>query len=264
MTAILSLALIPVVFLLGYIFYKDRVQPEPVGNLVKGVLYGVLSCFVSLGLGIFTPEFDAGNPVGAFLNAFFSAAIPEECAKLLMLWLLVRHMPEFDEPFDGIVYATCVGMGFAGLENILYLFGEEDFVSVGVMRGLFAVPGHFFFAVAMGYYYAAAHFGSRQRRSLNMVLCLAVPIVLHGVYDALLMVQDAGEFGILIFVWLVFCIVMFRVGVRRIGKMRTPAVPQRGIPMPPPVPVEHAPELPDVPVESDDDSQSPPPIPQDQ
>jgi len=239
MIAILSLALIPVVFLLGFIYLKDKVQPEPIENLIKGLLYGVGSCFVTLGIVGFFPEFDETSVLGAAMNAFVMAAIPEECSKMLMLWLLVRKMKEFDEPFDGIVYATCVGLGFAGFENIMYLFqNSEDAFSVGIMRGIFAVPGHFFFAVAMGYYYAMAHFGSKRLRARNMRLALFVPIMLHGVYDACLMVQNAAAFGGLMFVWFVFCIAMFRVGLKRIKAMRTPAIPTMGMPVgtPPPIP----------------------------
>ena len=93
--------------------------------------------------------------IGALWNAFVGAAMPEEATKLLMLWLLLRRNKYFDERFDGIVYACCIGMGFAGTENVLYLFGNiENWQSVAVSRAIFAVPGHFMFAVAMGYFYS--------------------------------------------------------------------------------------------------------------
>lgn len=92
---------------------------------------------------------------GAFTDAFIMAAIPEELAKFVMLWLLLRNNPYFDEHFDGIVYAVCIGMGFAGFENVLYLFDNyESWISVGIARAMFAVPGHFLTAVIMGYYYS--------------------------------------------------------------------------------------------------------------
>ena len=102
-------------------------------------------------------EFGVG---GAIADAFINAAIPEEAAKLLMLWLVLRRNRHFDEYFDGVVYAVCVGMGFAGLENIFYLIDEEDMMAVGIARGVFSIPAHFMFAVAMGYYY------QRQKDSL--------------------------------------------------------------------------------------------------
>lgn len=222
MEAIISLALIPVAFLLLYIYRKDRVQPEPIKNLVKGLIYGVLSCFVVFA---YAEIMGGGDDLNGIEDAFLMAAIPEECAKLLMLWLLVRRMKEFDEPFDGIVYAVCIGMGFAGFENVLYLIENSDsLLSVGVMRGCFAVPGHFCFAVAMGYYYSAAKFGSERKRAINKVLTLVVPIFLHGIYDSLLSLPDEIMF-IVIIVWLVFCIRMFIMAHKNIKSMRTPPIP---------------------------------------
>ena len=80
--------------------------------------------------------------------AFFGAAIPEEIAKLFILWLVLRNNKFFDEKMDGIVYAVCVSLGFAALENIMYLFlHSESFITVGISRAFFAVPGHFCFGI---------------------------------------------------------------------------------------------------------------------
>ena len=106
------------------------------------------------------------------------------------LWLLLRNNPDFDEYVDGIVYAVCVGMGFAAFENIGYLFGNIDtWVSVGFVRAISAIPGHFFFAVMMGYFYSKAAFGNPSRRGLNFALAILVPVLLHGAYDSILMVS---------------------------------------------------------------------------
>lgn len=223
MEAILSLALIPVAFLLLYIYRKDRIQPEPIINLIKGIIYGIGSCFIVFA---YAELVGSGDELNGIEDAFIMAAIPEECAKLLMLWLLVRHMKEFDEPFDGIVYAVCIGMGFAGFENILYLIENSDsLLSVGVMRGISAVPGHFSFAVAMGYYYSAVKFGSERHRTTNRVLTLVAPIILHGIYDSLLSLPE-DVMGLAMIVWVVFCVCMFIYAHKRIKSMRTPPIPQ--------------------------------------
>ena len=141
----------------------------------------------------------------AFKQAFFSAALPEEGAKLLMLWLLLRHNPYFDERFDGIVYAVCVGMGFAAVENVLYLFSNYDsWLSVGIVRALFAVPGHFFDAVIMGYYYSHYHFGTR-RNPATKALILAAPVVAHGIYDGILFSYDIDD-GVAVVALILFLI----------------------------------------------------------
>ena len=184
-------AVLPSFLLVYYIFRKDKLRPEPKNQLIKGFFYGVGSAvLVILAL---TPIVDVSQEttqsslVSAVFQAFFSAAIPEELAKFLMLWLLVRGNRYFDEHIDAVVYSVCVGMGFAGAENLLYLFNNYDsWVTVGVVRALISVPGHFFFAVAMGYYYSLAHFGDIAQRRTNLCLALAVPILMHGVFDSIL------------------------------------------------------------------------------
>ena len=86
----------------------------------------------------------------------------------------------------GIVYAVCVSLGFAALENIMYLFtNAEVYLSVGIARAIFAVPGHFCFGILMGYYYSLAKFYPKTPKK-NKVLILVAPTVVHGLYDSIL------------------------------------------------------------------------------
>lgn len=193
---IILAAVLPALVIVGYIVFRDKNRREPISQVWKGVRYGVGSALLALVVGApfsvlaeMVPVLDYTETFwGALYGSFFMAAVPEELAKLLMLYLLLRKNPYFDERMDGIVYAVAVGMGFAGFENILYLFeNEEIWGTIGAIRALFSVPGHFCFAVFMGYYYSLAHFDKKNRQELNLFLMLAVPIVLHGVFDFLLM-----------------------------------------------------------------------------
>lgn len=210
-------ALLPVGLLLYFIYSQDKKNPEPPRWLWRGVLYGVLSVFVSLSItsafsGIAVEfSFLKGTAFGAVLDALFNAALPEEAAKLFMIWLLLRNNPYFDEKIDGIVYATCVGLGFAGIENILYLANNLDnLVQVAVTRALFSVPGHFFFAVTMGYYISLSCFSScsAEQRKNYRLLAYFIPVLLHWAFDAILMVSDAVPYisGALTVVFIVFVI----------------------------------------------------------
>lgn len=223
-------ALLPVVLLLIYIYRQDSAQPEPIKWLWKGVWYGTLSALlVLLIVGSATiilpiPSLE-GTLLGAILDAFFSAAIPEETAKLFMLWLLLRKNPYFDEHLDGIVYATCVGLGFAGFENIFYVIGNmENLVSIAVVRGLFSVPGHFFFAVAMGFFISLACFKSRTEieKMKYYLLAFLVPMILHGIFDTLLMVSSVDESlaGICIIAFLYFTNKLRKKGQERIHQLK--------------------------------------------
>lgn len=204
-------ALAPVAVLLWQILRRDAANPEPPRMLAKAFFYGMISTAVTFVLLPFTEALgdlivlnDTALSV-AFKQAFFSAALPEEGAKLLMLWLLLRNNPYFDERFDGIVYAVCVGMGFAAVENVLYLFSNYDsWLSVGIVRALFAVPGHFFDAVIMGYYYSHYHFGTR-RNPATKALILAAPVVAHGIYDGILFSYDIDD-GVAVVALILFLI----------------------------------------------------------
>lgn len=193
---IILAAVLPALVIVGYIVFRDKNRREPISQVWKGVRYGVGSALLALVVGApfsvlaeMVPVLDYTETFwGALYGSFFMAAVPEELAKLLMLYLLLRKNPYFDERMDGIVYAVAVGMGFAGFENVLYLFeNEEIWGTIGAIRALFSVPGHFCFAVFMGYYYSLAHFDKKNRQELNLFLMVAVPIVLHGVFDFLLM-----------------------------------------------------------------------------
>lgn len=209
-------ALAPVAWLLWTIYRKDSAQPEPTKWLVKAFVYGIGSVFLSLAISMPTSMvlgMNIDNQVyGSFAeavgDAFFLAAIPEEVAKLFMLWLLLRKNPFFDEHFDGIVYAVCVGLGFAAFENICYLLGgieDGSWIGIGVARALFSVPAHYFFAILMGYYYSLYHFGI-DRSVKAKVMVLVAPILAHGIFDALLfcMRVDESLCGILMLLFIIF------------------------------------------------------------
>ncbi len=209
---ILIAALLPAAVLIFYIYRKDNLAPEPADQLIKAFVLGIVSIFVSLcislpfgAMGLYPEE--ATTVWGSICNAFFAAAVPEEAAKLLMLWLLLRNNKYFDEKMDGIVYAVCVSLGFAALENVMYLFGNyETWVSVGITRALLSVPGHFSFGVLMGYYYSLMKFYPKNKQR-NAIMAFVAPVIVHGIFDALLMSQETAPAisGILTIVFLFFC-----------------------------------------------------------
>lgn len=182
----LALAILPAALLWLYIWKLDT-RPEPAGQLLRAVFYGICICVpVALLEVVIEQMLFGGEPttvIGTTIQAFWVAAIPEESMKLLALWLVLRHNPYFDEHFDGIVYAVCVGLGFAAVENIFYVFSQEEWLSVAISRALLAVPGHYAFAILMGYYYSVYHFVDHSSRTATCILL--VPVLAHGIYDAI-------------------------------------------------------------------------------
>lgn len=218
---ILIVALLPAIALLYYIWKKD-IQKEPTAWLVKAVAWGAGICIpvAFIEMGIQTALFGNGTPsglLGTTVTAFFVAALPEEACKLLVLWLLLRKNPYFDEHFDGIVYAVFVSLGFAAIENVFFLIGNADnWLSIAISRSLLAVPGHYAFAVLMGYYYSVYHFVDHSPRTAACVLL--VPVIAHGIYDAIALGSTVNEYiGGLSFVILIyFCIKMHKVAKSKV------------------------------------------------
>ena len=150
---------------------------------------------------------------GALYTAYVVAGCVEEGFKLLFLYWLIWRNKYFDEYFDGIVYAVFVSMGFALVENILYV--TSGGLGTGIMRALLSVPAHFLFAVVMGYFFALAKF--YKNRALNMSLAFIVPMLLHGTFDALLMVANVSETmqGVCLVGFIIFDIILWKIGKRR-------------------------------------------------
>lgn len=217
------LALLPVMALIIYICWLDRRSPEPPSKLMlaffAGAISSVVSLFISIPFGLMGLYSEETVCVTDGIRmAFFGAAIPEEVAKLLMLWLAFRKNKYLDERMDGIVYAVCVSLGFAGAENLLYLFSNSDnYMTVGISRTLFAVPGHFCFGVLMGYYYSLVRFSSRSTLK-DKALVLLAPIAAHGIYDSILLISEATPLagGLLLILFLLFFRRMWKIGSRKI------------------------------------------------
>ena len=222
MYSMLVAALLPAIILFLYICRKDAAQPEPFKWLFRALLTGAGLCIpvALVEMVISNYLFPAGGPItlfGTTVQAFFVAAVPEECAKLLALWLVLRKNPYFDERFDGIVYAVCVGLGFAAIENVSYVFQSgEGWATVAVMRALLAVPGHYAFAILMGFYYSIYHFIDPSRK--NAVKVLLFPILAHGVYDSLAMSGsvDPVAGGLSFIVLIYFCIKLQKLAQRKV------------------------------------------------
>jgi RsiW-degrading membrane proteinase PrsW (M82 family) len=215
---LLILSVLPSVLILLYLYKKDKYEQEPLELLLKAFGMGVLSAIcVLVTFGIlesFMPvDPDTGNrSVDAFITAFFIAAVPEEGFKFLMLYLLIWKNRNFNERFDGILYAVFVSLGFATLENIMYVL--QSGAGTAIARALTAVPAHALFGVAMGYYFSYARFlPEREKRYLSF--SILIPVVLHGIYDFILFLgasyadthpvftglMTLSFFGFVIFLW---------------------------------------------------------------
>jgi RsiW-degrading membrane proteinase PrsW (M82 family) len=184
--SLLVLSLAPVLIIAGYIYFRDKYEKEPIKLLIIALLVGGLTVIPILFIEQFLSKFTAlfsGLAVPAW-TAFVVAAFSEELFKFIALYLLIWKSPEFNEKFDGIVYAVYISLGFAAVENVMYIM--EGGLSSGVMRAVTAVPAHAIFGITMGFYFGLAKFYEKERNILKLK-ALAYPILLHGIYDFIIM-----------------------------------------------------------------------------
>ncbi len=194
MTIILLLvAILPGFAAMGYIYWRDQHEPEPLFYLFTCFLFGVLSTYPAIkmeefgirDLGIMSHSY---HPFMTFTFAFAVVAFSEEFVKFVFLRYYIYKQPPFDEPMDGIVYSVMISMGFATLENILYVVIRtpdlNEAFQIGLLRMFTAVPAHAIFAIVMGYFVGLSKFADKNRNRL-LLYGLFGAIILHGTYDFL-------------------------------------------------------------------------------
>ena len=190
----LMLAIAPGVAISAYIIFKDEYNREPRKHLIISFLLGTLSIIPAMLLELpisFTEQNSFfQSTLGNALKAYLMVALPEEVCKYFMLKKYAYQQPEYDEPFDGIVYAVMVGMGFATVENLMYVY--EYGVATGVVRMFLAVPAHATFAIIMGYFMGKAKF-SQKRETYLLLAGLFWAVVFHGSYDFFLFLKDTQQ-----------------------------------------------------------------------
>ena len=186
-------ALLPVFLILFYIYGKDKNEREPLSAILITFGLGAAFSFIDIPIErilgqIIYASYGTYSLDYALAENFFGVALVEELTKWAVLMVYVWKLRDFDWRYDGIVYATSSSLGFAGMENIMYVISYGTSVSVG--RALFAIPGHAAFGVFMGYFLSRAkHWELKHIPFLKYVVLffsIAIPTVIHGTYDFLL------------------------------------------------------------------------------
>ncbi len=217
-----ALAVIPGILIIIYVYRKDKVEKEPVGLIVRLLALGAVSCivagFAESFASAFLPSFPAGTLEYALVNSFALAAFWEELLKYLALRIGSWRSPHFNYRFDGVVYGVSSAVGFAIVENIMYVY--EYGYQTALVRAFTAVPLHAFCGVAMGVFYAMAKKESIQGRASGFgytLLALIVPMMIHGVYDTMAFMRtEASTIGLLAFIVIMYIAAI--VTIRKLSK----------------------------------------------
>ena len=203
-SVIVASAIAPALLLLWLVVTADS-RPEPPRLVLIAVLLGTLSAILAAIVEtVIVPLLPASaDPLQVLESSFLLTGIPEETLKIACIAAIGLRAHDFDEPMDGVVYGAAVGLGFAAFENFFYLWGEPDWVSVAIMRGLLTIPFHGSLGAIAGAYIARARFGgalgadrhSRWRRPRLLVSAWLIPVILHSLFDTAVMLQRDGVSG---------------------------------------------------------------------
>lgn len=223
MALLLFFATIPIIIIMLYVYSKDK-NKEPLALLIKLFLSGFLSCYlvliVSDLLGMVFPFMEETNRsvFGTFLYAFIGVALVEELCKWIMVMLIGYNHNAFDEIYDILIYAVFVSLGFAFIENVMYVINLNS-LRTAMVRAVSAVPSHACDAVFMGYFLSIAKQNELNKKnkyvSKYIILSIVTPTILHGTYDFLLM--SGIEWSTEIF--FVFVVVLYFISIKRLKKL---------------------------------------------
>ena len=192
------IAVLPPIIVMTYVYRMDIIEKEPIKMLLTLFFLGMLITIpVSMIENLITDsiKIDGKDYIAILLFALLGIALIEEGFKYLVVYLRTWKDKNFNHIYDGIVYAVFASLGFALVENVHYVISNGDNGTyVAVFRAIISVPAHAFFAIASGYYLGLAKLnesiGDKKKKKISLVLSIVIPILLHGLYDFLLLTNN--------------------------------------------------------------------------
>ena len=194
--ALTLLSALPALALTVYVRRTDVTSGEPLSVLVATFLLGVLTAnFAAVFNSVTRPAFSGLGFLGNALFFFLIVGPIEETVKLLAVRLYAYGTDHFEAVVDGAVYGAVAGLGFATIENALYITQNLDgpmatAIGLGLIgaggnitaiRAL-AGPGHVIYSAFAGYYLGLAKF-NRENRGPIIVKGLLLAALIHATYN---------------------------------------------------------------------------------
>ena len=195
---LIIIAVLPALILLGFIYMRDRKEKPPVKLMVLLLALGagtIIPAAIAEFIGqLIVAQTDTDHQTMLLVLCFLVIGIVEELGKYLVTVCTTWKSREFQHSYDGVIYMVCASLGFAILENILYV--ASGGIGTGILRAFTAIPLHCTVGVIMGALYAkgreAAYVGDRAGMVGFMAWAYIVPVFIHGLYDYLVMAASYG------------------------------------------------------------------------
>ena len=225
---LLFLSVLPV-YLLGNYIYKNDFDKEPKQLLGKLFILGFASALLTIVISdvlhdifpLFAANPSALDPIKLIPYTFLGIALIEELSKWIFVYGYTYKRSEFNHAYDAIVYSVFVSLGFACIENILYVLQFYD-IKTAITRGLLAVPGHVCDGILMGYFLALAKISDKNNNSYlskkNRIMSVLVPVLAHGVYDYL--IYASPQISVFAYLFFLFVFYLFKKGIEIVGRMK--------------------------------------------
>ncbi|WP_287131148.1 PrsW family intramembrane metalloprotease, partial [Candidatus Cyanaurora vandensis] len=181
-------AVAPALVLLAVVASAQRKWVRSPLVIFWAVVAGVVSAYLALAgeTALAVTPWTVPNLGGLALFTLFGVGLVEEGAKYIVLRGLLWRLPSFREPYDGVLFATAVGLGFGATENISYVLAMG--FDVALIRAFTAVPFHGMLGIILGYSVGRAKalelIDGRTRWDL-LLGGLAWAVLGHGFYDFL-------------------------------------------------------------------------------
>ena len=208
------------VFIIAIILYALDKEKEAVGTMFKYYALGLLAAVMAVILEMFVQLPTENNLLFIFIDCFFCIALVEEMAKMASLKIGLSGEKSYNNFYDSIIFSTAVSLGFAGIENVLYVLSSSMQslslgLGTGLLRAFLAVPGHVIFAIFMGFFLDKAVEARVNGKSAGFYnfLAIAVPTVLHGVYDFFCFTLGTFDSSAYLMMFILYIVFMYVSGV---------------------------------------------------
>lgn len=214
---LIIIAILPTIAIAVALYLRDKYDREPLYHLVKIFLLGTLSAIptafvekILMTINVF------GGLLSIAFTSFIIAGLTEEYFKRCVVLKYAYYSKHFNEKLDGLIYCSFSALGFATVENILYVvFRFTANPYVGIYRGVISVPAHVLFGVTMGYYLSLARFSKNvQLRNLYLQKSLYIPVFLHGFFDFILM----SRINVLIYLFVPYVLYLWITNLEKLNQ----------------------------------------------
>lgn len=217
------LGFVPVLVWLIFWLFEDFRHPEPRRLILFTFLAGACSVLLVIPIQRF---FSGLLPLGGWLLLIW--ALIEEAAKFGAAWIVALHSRATDEPIDYPVYLITAALGFAAIENSLFLFNpllQGLFVEsaiTGNLRFIGATLIHVLGSAVIGAALAFSFFRSTTERILYFVCGVILAVVLHALFNMFIVLTDADRI-LMVFLGVWVGIIFILISLERIKMLRPPA-----------------------------------------